>query len=120
MAESEIAILERNALSHRLASEAELSRHVEAVESERNQQRRGILWQFTRARCTSQAGAALSSQGQRFAELSWMRRSWRGILRRISLPFLVKSGKVQRFLRDQGLDMGCAAHSFHRKGARRA
>jgi hypothetical protein len=47
MAESEIAILERNALSHRLASEAELSRHVEAVESERNQQRRGIVWQFT-------------------------------------------------------------------------
>ncbi len=47
MAEIEIAILERNALSHRLDSEADLRRRIEAVESERNQQRRGILWQFT-------------------------------------------------------------------------
>ncbi len=47
MAEIEIAIFERNALSRRLDSEAALRRHVEAVESERNQQRRGIRWQFT-------------------------------------------------------------------------
>jgi hypothetical protein len=47
MAEIEIAILERNALSRRLESEAALRRHVEAVETERNQQRRGIAWQFT-------------------------------------------------------------------------
>jgi hypothetical protein len=47
MSEIEIAILERNALSRRLESEAVLRRHVEAVETERNQQRRGIAWQFT-------------------------------------------------------------------------
>ena len=47
MAEIEIAILERNALSRRLESEAALRRQVEAVETERNQQRRGIVWQFT-------------------------------------------------------------------------
>ncbi len=47
MAEIEIAILERNALSRRLESEAALRRHVEAVETERNAQRRGISWQFT-------------------------------------------------------------------------
>jgi hypothetical protein len=46
-AEIEIAILERNALSRRLESEEVLRRHVEAVERERNQQRRGIVWQFT-------------------------------------------------------------------------
>jgi hypothetical protein len=42
MAEIEIAILERQALSRRLESEAALRRQVSAVESERNQQRRGI------------------------------------------------------------------------------
>jgi hypothetical protein len=47
MAEIEIAILERNALSRRLQDEAALRRQVSAVESERNQQRRGIAWQFT-------------------------------------------------------------------------
>jgi hypothetical protein len=47
MAEIEIAILERNALSRRLESEAALRRQVSAVESERNEQRRGISWQFT-------------------------------------------------------------------------
>ena len=47
MAEIEIAILERNALSRRLEDEATLRRHVSAVEIERNQQRRGICWQFT-------------------------------------------------------------------------
>jgi hypothetical protein len=47
MAEIEIAILERNALSHRLADEAALRRQVLAVETERNAQRRGICWQFT-------------------------------------------------------------------------
>jgi transposase len=47
MAEIEIAILERNALSRRLEDEAALRRQVEAVETERNQQRRGICWQFT-------------------------------------------------------------------------
>ena len=47
MAEIEIAILERNALSRRLENEAALRRQVEAVETERNAQRRGIAWQFT-------------------------------------------------------------------------
>jgi len=47
MAEIEIALLERTALSRRLESEAALRRQVEAVETERNQQRRGIAWQFT-------------------------------------------------------------------------
>jgi hypothetical protein len=47
MAEIEIAIVERNALSRRLQDEAALRRQVSAVESERNQQRRGIPWQFT-------------------------------------------------------------------------
>ena len=47
MAEIEIAILERNALSRRLESEAALRRQVEAVETERNAQRRIISWQFT-------------------------------------------------------------------------
>jgi hypothetical protein len=47
MAEIEIAILERNALSRRLESEAALRRQVLAVETERNEQRRGISWQFT-------------------------------------------------------------------------
>jgi hypothetical protein len=42
IAEIEIAILERNALSRRLESEAALRRQVEAVETERNEQRRGI------------------------------------------------------------------------------
>jgi hypothetical protein len=49
MAEIEIAILERNALSRRLENEAALRRQVLAVETERNAQRRGIAWQFTRA-----------------------------------------------------------------------
>ena len=47
MAEIEITILQRNALSRRLEDEAALRRHISAVESERNQQRRGIAWQFT-------------------------------------------------------------------------
>jgi hypothetical protein len=47
MAEIEIAILERNALSRRLPDEAALRRQVLAVETERNEQRRGIVWQFT-------------------------------------------------------------------------
>jgi hypothetical protein len=46
MAEIEIAILERNALSRRLDDEAALRRQVLAVETERNQQR-GISRQFT-------------------------------------------------------------------------
>ena len=47
MAEIEIALLQRNALSRRLESEVALRRHVEAVETERNAHRRGISWQFT-------------------------------------------------------------------------
>jgi hypothetical protein len=47
MAEIEIAILERNALSRRLEVEAALRRQVLAVETERNTQRSGISWQFT-------------------------------------------------------------------------
>jgi hypothetical protein len=47
MAEIEIAILERNALSRRLEDEAALRRQVLAVETERNSQKRGIAWQFT-------------------------------------------------------------------------
>jgi hypothetical protein len=53
MAEIEIAILERNALSRWVESEAALRRQVLAVGTERNKQRRGISWQFTSrdARC---------------------------------------------------------------------
>ena len=47
MAEIDIAILERNALSRRLPDEAALRRQVLAVETERNTQRRGITWQFS-------------------------------------------------------------------------
>jgi hypothetical protein len=47
MAEIEIAILERNALSRRLEDEMTLRQRVLAVETERNAQRRGIAWQFT-------------------------------------------------------------------------
>jgi len=47
MAETEIAIFERNALSRRLQEEEALRRQVSAVETERNKQRRGIAWQFT-------------------------------------------------------------------------
>ncbi len=47
MAEIEIAILERNALSRRLEDEVALRHQVLAVETERNAQRRGISWQFT-------------------------------------------------------------------------
>jgi hypothetical protein len=47
MAEIEIAILQRNALSRRLPDEAALRRQVSAVEIERNTQRRGVTWQFT-------------------------------------------------------------------------
>ena len=47
MAEIEIAILERNALSRRMESEAALRRQVLAVETERNAQRLLIIWQFT-------------------------------------------------------------------------
>ena len=47
MAEIEIAILERNALSRRLEDEETLRRRVLATETERNEHRRGIAWQFT-------------------------------------------------------------------------
>ncbi len=47
MAEIEIAILQRNALSRRLEDETALRRQVSAVETERNTQRCGIRWQFT-------------------------------------------------------------------------
>lgn len=47
IAEIEIAILERNALSRRLQDEAALRRQVSTAETERNTQRRGIAWQFT-------------------------------------------------------------------------
>jgi hypothetical protein len=47
MAEIEIAILERNALSRRVESEAVLRRQVGAVETERNTHKRSIAWQFT-------------------------------------------------------------------------
>jgi hypothetical protein len=47
MAEIEIAILERLALSRRLEDEVALCHQVLAVETERNAQRRGIVWQFT-------------------------------------------------------------------------
>ncbi len=47
MAEIEIAILERNALSRRLGDEAAQRRQVLAVKTERNAQQRGISWQFT-------------------------------------------------------------------------
>jgi hypothetical protein len=49
MAEIEIAILERNALSRRLPDEAALRRQVLVVETERTIHRRGIALQFTRA-----------------------------------------------------------------------
>jgi len=58
MAEIEIAILERNALSRRLEDEAVLRRQVSAVESERNKQQRRIAWQLT----SRPAGAALSGE----------------------------------------------------------
>ena len=54
MAEIEIVILERNALSRHLEDEVMLRQRVRAVETERNAQHRGISWQFTRARCTMQ------------------------------------------------------------------
>jgi hypothetical protein len=47
MAEIEIAILERNALSRRLGDEEARRRQVLAVETERNEHRRAITWQFT-------------------------------------------------------------------------
>ena len=43
----EVVILERNALSRRLPDESALRQQVLAVETERNEQRRGIAWQFT-------------------------------------------------------------------------
>jgi hypothetical protein len=43
----EITILERNALSRRLESEAALRRQVLAVETERKMHKRGIAWRFT-------------------------------------------------------------------------
>ena len=63
MAEIEIAILERNALSRRLPDEAALRRQVVAVETERNHQRRGIGLSIYFTGCTPEAGAALSCQG---------------------------------------------------------
>jgi hypothetical protein len=62
MAEIEIAILEFNALSRRLEDEAALRRQVLAVETERNEQRRGIRLPVHFVRCTPQAGAALSGE----------------------------------------------------------
>ena len=47
MAQIEIAMLERHALSRRLQSEEVLRRQVVAGETERNAQRRGIVWPFT-------------------------------------------------------------------------
>ena len=47
MAEIEIAILERNALSRWVEDEAVLRHQVLAVETERNAHRGGIAWQFT-------------------------------------------------------------------------
>jgi len=47
MAEIEIAILQRHALSRRLPDEAALRRQVSAVETERNTHKCGIAWQFT-------------------------------------------------------------------------
>jgi hypothetical protein len=47
IAEIEIAILERNALSRRLEDEVALRCQVSAVETERNTHKRGIAWQFT-------------------------------------------------------------------------
>ncbi len=47
MAEIEIAILQRHALSRRLPDEAALRRQVSAVETERNTYKCGIAWQFT-------------------------------------------------------------------------
>ncbi len=44
MAEIEIAILERNALSRRFEDEVTLRRRVSTVETERNAARRGISW----------------------------------------------------------------------------
>ena len=47
MAEIEIAILQRHALSRRLPDEAALRRQVSAVETECNTHTCGIAWQFT-------------------------------------------------------------------------
>jgi hypothetical protein len=47
IAEIEIAILQRNALSRRLEDEAAQRRQLLAVETERNAQQQGIVWQFT-------------------------------------------------------------------------
>jgi DDE superfamily endonuclease len=47
MAEIEIAILQRNALSRRVEDEETLRRRVLSVETERNEHQRGICWQFT-------------------------------------------------------------------------
>ena len=47
LAEIEIAILERSALSRRLQDEAAVRRQVLMVETERNEHRRSIVWQFT-------------------------------------------------------------------------
>jgi hypothetical protein len=47
MAEIEIAIVECNALSRRLESEAALRRQMLALETQRNTHKRGIAWQFT-------------------------------------------------------------------------
>jgi hypothetical protein len=60
MAEIEIAILARNAWSRRMArrSDSALRRQVVAVATERNEQRRGIAWQFTlRDATTSLSGS---------------------------------------------------------------
>jgi hypothetical protein len=59
LAEIEIAILERNVLSRRLEDEAALRRQVLAVETERNEQQRGISWQFTVMRAASWSGSIL-------------------------------------------------------------
>jgi hypothetical protein len=51
---------EARCMPQRLQDEATLRQRVLAVETERNEQRRGIDWQFTRARCPTQAGAPVS------------------------------------------------------------
>jgi len=62
MAEIEIAILERNALSRRLEDEAAQRRQGVAVETERNEHRRGIGLPVHFTRCTRHSGAAASDE----------------------------------------------------------
>jgi hypothetical protein len=48
MAEIEIAILDKQCLNRRIASEATLADEVAAWQARRNQQRKTINWTFTR------------------------------------------------------------------------